>query len=49
MEGKVSLTSAGAAFKLAKLVKGSFFGETSVLFHSPSLNSYYADDEKEAK
>ena len=45
--GKASITTEFATFKLAKLMKGSFFGEHGVLFHSPSIHSYYADDEEE--
>ena len=45
--GKASITTENATFKLAKLSKGSFFAEHGVLFHSPSLHNYYADDEEE--
>ena len=47
MKGKVTITSEGATFKLAKLKRGSFFGELSVLFHSPTIQEYFADDEED--
>ena len=43
--GNVSVTVPGARFKIAKLVKGSFFGDSSILFYSPATQSYYADNE----